>query len=92
MLLTYRVDFSYNEITKNYYGGDNMNKKKIFFTIVAVLILSFSCFAFTACNKTSDIDDFGKQLKDAQSGEIVTSVGFFGVEMTNARKYDGNKM
>ena len=69
-----------------------MNKKKIFFTIVAVLILSFSCLAFTACNKTSDIDDFGKQLKDAQSGEIVTSVGFFGVEMTNTLKYDGNKM
>ena len=21
LLLTYRVDFSYNEITKNYYGG-----------------------------------------------------------------------
>lgn len=69
-----------------------MNKKKIFFAIVAVLILSFSCLAFTACNKTSDIDDFGKQLKDAQSGEIVTSVGFFGVEMTNTLKYDGNKM
>ena len=69
-----------------------MNKKKIFFAIVAVLILSFSCLAFTACNKTSDIDDFGEQLKDAQSGEIVTSVGFFGVEMTNTLKYDGNKM
>lgn len=69
-----------------------MNKKKIIFAIVAVLILSFSCLAFTACNKTSDIDDFGKQLQDAQSGEIVTSVVFFGVEMTNTVKYDGNKM
>lgn len=68
-----------------------MNKKKIFFAIVAVLILSFSCLAFTACNKTSDIDDFGKQLKDAQSGEIVMTIGVLGVELSSEGKFDGNK-
>lgn len=68
-----------------------MNKKKIIFAIVAVLILSFSCLAFTACNKTSDIDDFGKQLQDAQSGEIVVIIGVFGVELSSEGKFDGNK-
>lgn len=73
------------------FTGDNMNKKKIIFAIVAVLILSFSCLAFTACNKTSDIDDFGKQLQDAQSGEIVVTVGVLGVEISTEGKFDGNK-
>lgn len=73
------------------FTGDNMNKKKIIFAIVAVLILSFSCLAFTACNKTSDIDDFGKQLQDAQSGEIVMTIGVLGVELSSEGKFDGNK-
>lgn len=68
-----------------------MNKKRIVACMLVLLVATVACFLFTACNKTSDIDDFGKAMTDAGSGEIETSMSLFGMDIEVVMKFDGNK-